>query len=103
MTGLQTDLHEQDVETCSNKTQDHYLGVKYVTRQMRTPVGVLDVLARHPECPVVHYVIEIKKGTIDSAAYVQVLRYAKYLNSERSKDGRRLFVPVLIGSSSATT
>lgn len=90
---------EKDIEDLLEIDCEHYLGLKFIARQLRTPVGIIDVIARCPNRNrKLYYVIEIKNGPINSAAYVQAVRYANWLNSELSKDGKRLFVPLLIGS-----
>lgn len=97
MAGIQLVYTEQDIEDILEANCEHMLGVRFLTRQFRTTVGVVDVLAKHAYVPNVYYVIEIKKGTLDPAAYAQAMRYAKWLNSERSKGGKRKFIPIIIG------
>lgn len=104
MSGIQITYIEKDIEDLLEEDCEHYVGLKFITRQFRTPVGIIDVIARQPHYNrrfKMYYVIEIKKGTLDAAAYVQLVRYTNWLNSERSKDGNRIFVGVLIGSSLA--
>ena len=95
---IQLSYVEKDVEDLIEQNAEHYLGIKFITRQFRMPVGIIDVIAKEKEDSRVYYVIEIKNGPIDASAYVQVVRYAKWLNSESAKHGRRIFVPVLIGN-----
>lgn len=90
---------ERDVEDLLVEDCQHYLGLKYITRQFRTPVGIVDVIAASPEAKGLYYVIEIKKDVLDTHAYVQATRYCKWLNSELSKGGSRIFLPIIIGNS----
>lgn len=95
---IQLTYTEKDVEDLLENGCPFFLGLKFIKRQFRTPVGIIDVIARHPERKNVFYVIEIKKDLVDSSAYVQVLKYTKWLNHERSKEGGRIFIPLLIGN-----
>jgi Endonuclease NucS len=96
---IQLTYLEKDIEDLLEKNCPYYLGLKFITRQFHTPNGIVDVIAKHPENHDIYYVIEIKKDTLDSQALTQVLRYSKWLNSEYSKEGKRLFLPLLIGNS----
>jgi hypothetical protein len=96
---IQLVYNEKAVEDLIEADCEHFLGLKFITRQFRTPVGIVDVIAKHPENSNVYYVIEVKRERLDAAAYVQVLRYAKWLNSEYSQYWKRLFIPILIGES----
>lgn len=95
---IQLQYLEKDIEDLLEEDCEHYLGLKFICRQFRTPVGIIDVIAKHPEMGT-YYVIEIKQGRLTPAAYVQVIRYAKWLNSEESKNGKRLFIPLVVGRS----
>lgn len=48
------------------------------------------------------YVIELKKGCIDSHCLAQALRYSNYMNARYSKDGKRAFLPLMIGDNLST-
>jgi hypothetical protein len=97
MAGIQLVCTEQDIEDILVRHCDRMLGIEFMARQFRTAVGVVDILAKHPYIPNVYYVVEIKRGILDPATYVQALRYANWLNSERSKFGRRFFIPIIVG------
>lgn len=99
MTNIQIVCSEKDVEDVLCQHSMRFLQLRFLARQCRTPVGVIDILARHPFIPGVYYVIEVKRARLDPSAYVQVCRYARWLNSERAKDGRRVFIPMLVGES----
>lgn len=92
---------EKDIEDLLADDCEHYLGIKFLARQFRTPVGIIDVIAKSCDNPYVYFSIELKKDKIDSTAYCQSLRYSNWLNSELSKGGKRLFIPIVIGSSLA--
>jgi len=95
---IQLTYQEKDVEDLLEKHCPKYIGCRFSKRQVRTPVGVIDVVAQSLANREIYYVIEIKNAPLDAAAYVQVLRYSHWLNSERARGGRRVFIPVLIGS-----
>jgi len=89
---------EKDVEDLLEQDCMGYIGLDFVARQLRTAVGIVDVIAAHPEIENLKYVIEIKKGALDSSAYTQVLKYTNWLNSEESDGGKILYLPMLIGT-----
>jgi hypothetical protein len=100
--GIELVCDEKAIEDVLWDHCNHYLGLKPIARQYRTSVGIIDLLARHPISPNIYFVIEIKRGTLDSHAYTQVLRYCKWLNSEQSKNGQRIFFPILVGEQLST-
>ncbi|MBH0178416.1 MAG: DUF91 domain-containing protein [Nitrospira sp.] len=68
-------------------------------RQVRTDVGIIDILAKDPAGMVV---IELKTGEADDVAVAQVARYLGWMkNSERSADTflRKRFRAILLASS----
>lgn len=82
--------------------QKYHPYLRIIKRQFRTSCGIIDLLARdtsHCCGDNVYAVIELKIGELDASAVCQVLRYTQYLNSEMSKNGKRYFYPLLIGSS----
>lgn len=93
---IQIQCSESDIEQYVFDNLIDYLDLRPLARQYRIPVGIVDILARSRVFPH-YYVIEIKKGALDAAAYVQVSRYCAWLNKEYSKYGKRLFFPLLIG------
>jgi hypothetical protein len=103
MDGIQFNCSERYIEDVLANNCEHFLDLKFIARQFQTDVGIIDLIARHPEDRESYFVIELKRGVIDPQAYVQVVRYANWLNSEYSKDGRRKFFPVLIGESLSST
>src|SRR5580698_6293371 len=103
MAGIQLVCTEKDIEDILEQHCERMLGIKFLARQFRTTVGVVDIIAKHPYIPGVYYVVEIKRDILDPVAYIQALRYAKWLNSERSKIGKRKFIPVIIGEQLQST
>lgn len=90
---------EKDIEDFLYKYINcFYPNIKVLKRQFRTPVGVIDILAKDLEVKDSYIVIELKIGELDSDAFCQVLRYTQYMNSEMSKN-KRVFYPLLIGNS----
>jgi hypothetical protein len=96
---LKIDGSEKDIEDVLEEHSERLLGLKFLCRQFRTKVGIIDIIAKDPINPHIYYVIELKRGTLDSSGYVQVLKYASWMNSEFSKGCARLFLPLLIGES----
>lgn len=80
-----------------NNISKYYPNIKIIKRQYNIACGIIDLLAK--ECADRYLVIELKIGELNSSAVCQVLRYTQYLNSEKSKNGKRRFFPLLIGSS----
>ena len=76
--------------------EKHY-DMKVIKRQFKIPKGRIDIIAKSNKEKDMYYVIEIKTGNIDANSVCQILRYSNYLNSELSKQGKRIFVPLLIG------
>lgn len=97
MANIQLVYNEKDIEDILVEDCPHFIGLKYIRRQFRIPVGIIDILAKGIENRGTYYVVEIKKGKLDASAFAQVLRYSQWLTSEFSKDGRRAFIPLLIG------
>ncbi len=96
---IKIDCTENDIETYLCENMDKHLGLRFVGRQINTQAGIIDVLAKSKDVKELYYVIELKRGVIDAHAYVQVMRYTHFLNSEKSKDFQRVFMPMLIGNS----
>lgn len=90
---------EKDVEDLLAAHTGRYLGAEMVKRQFRTPVGIVDLILSVDVSSRIYLVTEIKKGMLDACAFAQVWRYTKWLNSEFSREGKRIFVPFLIGDS----
>ena len=88
---------ERELEDLVEARCIEYLGLNFIKRQHRTPAGIIDVIARNVKNRHVYYIIELKRGCLDASAYAQVMTYAKWMNSEESKDGKRIFIPMLIG------
>lgn len=93
-----TSFSERDIEKYLSKNIKKELGLKLVATQVRTPAGILDILAVDP-CTKIYYVIELKKDIIDCSSFAQVHKYTTYFNNSKSKLGKRVFVPMLIGNS----
>lgn len=94
------DLTEKELEDfLMENISKYHDNIKVIKRQFRTEAGVIDILAKDISHYKRYIVIELKIGSLDSDAVCQVLRYTQYLNSEKSKNGERMFYPLLIGSS----
>lgn len=96
-------VSEKDLEDfLVSNIQKYHPDLKIIKRQFRTACGIIDLLAKDTSLSYgnnVYVVIELKIGELDASAVCQVLRYTQYLNSEMSKNGKRFFYPLLIGSS----
>jgi len=93
---IKIEANEKDIEDILCRHMDEFLGLRYVGRQINTPAGVVDILAKSPEKRV-FYIIELKRGEINASAYAQVMRYCHYFNYNKTRCGRRIFAPLLIG------
>lgn len=94
---LRIEATEKDIEDCIAYDCNGFLGLDFIARQINTPAGIIDVLAKSREQENVYFVIEIKKDCLNAKSLCQVLRYTAYMNNQKSKDGKRLFIPLLIG------
>ncbi|MCF0075456.1 hypothetical protein LZD49_33565 [Dyadobacter sp. CY261] len=94
---LTINCEEREIEQALIWDCRHFLGLKFLKNQVRTPIGIIDVVAAHPYKKGVYYVIELKRDLLDESAFVQCMRYTNYLNTNHNKDGKRLFIPFLIG------
>ena len=72
--------------------------LKIIKRQFKIDGGIIDILAKSTVEDNVYFVIELKVGDLTTDSVCQVLRYTQYLNSEMSKNSKRRFYPLLIGS-----
>ncbi len=93
------DFQERELEDflCEGKNLEKYLGLRFIGRQIKTPNGVLDILAYNKKCKV-FVIIELKRDLLDFNAYLQVERYAHYLNMMKcGARGRRVFQRLLVG------
>lgn len=93
-----------DISFTENCIEEHlcnklseYMDLKVISRQVNCPAGVVDILAYNREYDI-YYIIELKRGIVCPFAYVQVNRYAEWFNHNYSKNGKRVFVPLLIGT-----
>lgn len=93
---IKIDCLEKDIEDILESDSQLFLGLKFVARQVSTPSGVIDVIA-YDKINKVYYVVEIKNNCLDSNSFVQVHKYASYMNDRKSKGGGRVFLPLLIG------
>ena len=93
---IRIEATEKAIEDILAANMKDYLDLRFVGRQINTPAGIVDILAR---CPTngIYYVIELKKDILDVSAYAQVMRYVQYFNHNKNKNGKRLFLPLLIG------
>ncbi len=89
-------ISESDLEDSISKNCEKLLGLKFIARQIKTPAGIIDILA-YDKSSKAYCVIELKNCCLDQKALPQVLRYSNYLNSEKSKGGKRMFISLLIG------
>lgn len=92
---IRFDISEKDVEDVLFYGMKQFLNMTPIVRQFNTPVGIIDVIAKASEN--VYFIIELKKDTLNASAVCQVLRYCRYMNGEHSKDGKRIFLPLIIG------
>lgn len=70
---------------CSNNNLRRHLGLRLITRQYRTPVGVVDLIAYNNNTKR-FVVVELKKGALDSNAYLQLERYRHYFTKKAYSD-----------------
>lgn len=92
---IKIEAAEKDIEDVLCNHMRHYLGLRFIGRQINTPAGKIDILAKGPHN--LYYIIELKRGDVDASAYAQVMRYCHYFNYNKSKNGKRIFAPLLIG------
>ncbi len=90
-------IEEIEIENILAWNMEKFLGLKFLQRQVKTPAGIIDMIAKDEDNDGIYYIIELKKDILDASAFCQVHRYASYLNSNCTKDGKRLFIPLLIG------
>lgn len=93
---IQINASEKTIEDILCDNMDKFLNIKFVTRQFKTDSGIIDIIARDEQNKNIYYIIELKKGEIDTHAYAQVHRYCLFMNSCFNK-GKRIFIPLLIG------
>lgn len=96
-------FQEKELEDflCRDGNLEEYLGLRFVARQVKTPNGIVDILAYNPDTKS-FVIIELKRDQIDLAALVQITRYRHYFQSQRQpKHGMRgrNFQCLLIGKS----
>lgn len=72
--------------------------LKIIKRQFKIDGGIIDILAKSTIEDNVYFVIELKVGDLTTDSVCQVLRYTQYLNLEMSKNSKRRFYHLLIGS-----
>lgn len=107
---------EKDIEDflSINNNLKKYLGLRFLKRQVQTPVGIIDIIA-YNNITKRFVIIELKKENLDYKAYFQLQRYRHYIErTERTRfyDGndlrdckglnnrpQRVFDYLLIGSS----
>lgn len=96
---IKIQAEEKDIEDILQDYCKEMLGLRFIARQIKTPAGIIDIIARCPETKA-YYIIELKKDKLDAYAFCQVMRYAYYLNNDEgiNKQGKRFFVPLLIGA-----
>lgn len=80
---------------CSDNNLMGWLKLKFIARQVRTPVGIIDILA-YDEDEKAWVIIELKSTSLDSSAYFQLKKYLHYFRGERGKNGRK-FIGLLVG------
>lgn len=92
---VEINFSEKELEDLlsSRASLSKYLGLRYVSRQARLGVGVIDILA-YEECSNMYVIIELKKDYLDFDAYEQVVRYQRFLSA---KYPNRLFASLIIG------
>lgn len=94
---ISIDLSEKELENALLKAIPKKFPVKIIKNQYEISGGIIDILAKSTEYKDTYFIFELKLGDITPDSVCQVLRYSQYMNSEKSKDGKRHFYPVLIG------
>lgn len=94
---INIDITEEVLEQHLLRVISRDWDVDIIKNQFRIKGGIIDILARSKKNRDLYFVIEVKTGDIKPDAVCQVLRYTQYLNSEMSKNSRRLFYPIVIG------
>jgi hypothetical protein len=102
MEEIRIQASEKAIESLLCEVAGEQLGLRIIGRQVTTPAGTIDLIA----APIsayfsrwnpVYYVIELKQGDIGPSALAQVLRYTRHMNAVKSKNGKRTFLPLLVG------
>lgn len=70
---------------------EKYLGIKFISRQVKTPVGIIDIIGVH-RTTFDWFIIELKKDKITPDAYFQIDRYYKYFHHTKKKYFHRLLI-----------
>lgn len=66
----------EDFLSCKRNLKKH-LGLRFLARQYRTPVGVVDMIAYNNKTKR-FVIIELKKDTLDTSSYFQIERYRHF-------------------------
>lgn len=95
------DVPEKDIENflCKNGGENLrlHLGLRLISSQYRTRVGIIDILA-YDEKSKRYAIIELKKDLLDYKSYFQAERYKWFMTRYKiGKRERREFFSVLVG------
>lgn len=94
---ISVNISEKELEESLLKKIPEYYPVKIIKNQYETNSGIIDILAKSTEEENVYFIFEIKVKELTTDSVCQVLKYTQYMNSEKSKNGKRRFYPVLVG------
>ena len=74
----------------------HFPELKFVAQQFNVDNNYIDLILKDKNTKD-YYIVELKRGHINSNAIIQVLTYKKLMEINFSKNGKRRFIPLLIG------
>lgn len=77
---IQINCDEKDIEDflCTDNNLEKHLGLKYINRQVPISKFFMDILA-YSKTEKCFYIIELKKGDLNSKAFTQAFKYAKLM------------------------
>jgi RecB family endonuclease NucS len=83
---IKIDATEKDIEDVLCEHMPELLGLRFVGRQIQTPAGIVDILARAPSGH--FYIIELKKGQIyEEAQASNFALFIKLKNKKNNEEG----------------
>lgn len=80
-----------------NNIEEHFPELKFIAQQFNVDSNYIDLILKDKVYKNDYYIVELKRGTINSDAIVQVLTYKRLMEINYSKEGKRRFIPVVIG------
>lgn len=87
-------ITEKELEDylCKDENLAQHLGLKFVARQVKIEdFGCLDILAYSHQLKQ-FVLIELKKGQLDAAAYLQILRYKRAFTAKYDREFKTLII-----------